>query len=122
MFTEYSYEIEGPAVAIRGTLHVELDYTAGYSCGSFYLEPSVDVVRAVADSGEIVDDKGRIVGRVELLTDEQRALWGATVLADCQEAIEAACIAAVCARPTRDEYESARADMAHSDGERDFPW
>jgi hypothetical protein len=117
MFLTYAYSIEGPAVAIRGELQVEFDYAEGQSCGSFYLEPTVDVGPVVADSAEIVDEKGRVVGRVELLTDEQRALWGATVLADCQEAIEAACIAAVCARPTREDYESARADMAHSDGE-----
>ena len=120
MFTEYSYEIEGPAVVIRGTLQVEFEYAQGYSGGLVYVEPSVDVLRAVADSAEIVDGKDRIVGMVELLAEGQRARWGAAVLADCWGAVEEACVEAGREHHsyTRADYESDRADMAHSDGER----
>ena len=120
MFTTYAYEIEGPAVVIRGTLQVEFNYAEGYSGRLSYVDPSVDVLRGVADSADLVDDRGRVVGTVELLTEEQKALWGAAVLKDCSEDIEAVCLAAAAERVsyTRADYEADRADMAHSDGER----
>ena len=87
MFLTYAYEIEGPAVLIRGALQVEFDFLGGYGRVDDYAEN----FRATADSADIIDDKGQMVNRVELLTDEQRANWGAVVLKDCLGDITEAC-------------------------------
>jgi len=84
MFTDYAYKIEGPTVVIKGTLQVEFDY----------FEVGAENIRAIADSGDIIDGDGRAAGAVELETDAQRARWGRVVLNDCRRAIEAACVAA----------------------------
>jgi len=84
MFTDYAYAIEGPTVIIKGTLQVEFDY----------FEVGAANIRAIADSGDIIDGDGRAAGAVELETDAQRARWGRVVLNDCRRAIEAACVAA----------------------------
>lgn len=37
MFLTYAYEIEGPAITIRGTLQVEFNYCEGYHGKLFYV-------------------------------------------------------------------------------------
>ena len=95
MFTDYAYKIEGPTVVIKGILQVEFDYfEVGAACVSPEFTPRAENIRAIADSGDIIDGDGRAAGAVELETDAQRARWGRVVLNDCRRAIEAACVAA----------------------------
>jgi hypothetical protein len=88
MFTDYSYEISGSDVTIKGTVRVE--FLPREWQGGIWAED----MGAIAESGQIVDDKNQVVGTVELLTDEQRAHWGAAVLRACWDDIEEACVEA----------------------------
>jgi hypothetical protein len=93
MFLEYSYHLDDSVFAFKGTLQVEFDYIDPYVGNVTSVDDFATNLDATADSAEIIDATGAVVGQVELLTDEQRARFGAAVLKDLRESIEEACVA-----------------------------